>query len=112
MIEIPSSVEFIGENCFRGCESLCEITFESGSKLQRIEEEAFRLNNLKMIEIPSSVEFIGEFCFSECQSLYDVRFEGHVREIEVMAFPTRFEDIVKNAEDIGSGYGEKCCGVA
>jgi hypothetical protein len=37
-IVIPSSVEMLGERCFSGCRSLSSITFESGSRLSRIEE--------------------------------------------------------------------------
>jgi predicted DsbA family dithiol-disulfide isomerase len=36
-IEIPSSVEIICENCFLQCKSLKSVTFESGSRLSRIE---------------------------------------------------------------------------
>jgi hypothetical protein len=32
-INIPASIEIIGEECFAACESLSSITFESGSKL-------------------------------------------------------------------------------
>jgi hypothetical protein len=72
---IPSSVEVIGDDCFYECKSLCEVTFETGSKLQRIETLAFRETGLKKMTIPSSVEVIGEFCFSSCESLSEVTFE-------------------------------------
>jgi hypothetical protein len=42
VITIPSNVSVIGERCFDRCLHLQEITFETGSKLQRIEKEAFR----------------------------------------------------------------------
>ena len=45
-IEIPASVEEIGEACFSGCFSECaylaSVTFLPGSSLKRIEKEAFR----------------------------------------------------------------------
>jgi hypothetical protein len=85
-IRIPSNVEFIGANCFRQCHSLCEVIFESGSKLQRIEEYAFHGTGVKMIRIPSSVEFIGKECFSWCGSLCEITFEGNVKLIENDAF--------------------------
>jgi hypothetical protein len=39
---IPSSVVVLGEGSFSGCESLASVTFESGSRLERIEESAFQ----------------------------------------------------------------------
>jgi hypothetical protein len=85
---IPSSVESIGKYCFDGCGFLCEVTFEFGSKLQRIEKEAFRETHLKTIRIPASVELIGESCFDACHSLYDVVFEfgSKLQRIEESAF--------------------------
>jgi hypothetical protein len=87
-IRIPSSVEFIGEECFLMCESLCEATFERGSKLQRIEKSAFGRSGLKVIRIPSSVEFIGEKCFRMCESLCEVTFErgSKLQRIEKSTF--------------------------
>jgi hypothetical protein len=85
-ITIPSSVEVIGENSFSWCRSLSEVTFERGSKLQRIEELAFYLTGLKKITIPSSVEVIGENCFQSCESLCEVTFEGSVRGLAKKAF--------------------------
>jgi hypothetical protein len=41
MIEIPSSVKFIGNSCFSECMSLDQIKFESGIKLQHFHEYAF-----------------------------------------------------------------------
>jgi hypothetical protein len=58
-IVIPRSVEVIGTNCFDGCKSLRSITFESSSKLKRIEASAFEdCESLKGILIPKSVEFV------------------------------------------------------
>ena len=64
-VEIPASVEEIGEGCFR-CSSLSRVTFASGSALKRIGKEAFReCEELLELEIPASVEEIGEGCFWE-----------------------------------------------
>jgi hypothetical protein len=71
----PSSVDAIGKFCFWGCKSLCEVTFETGSKLERIEKQAFSWTRLKKMTIPSSVEVSGEDCFSSCGSLCEVTFE-------------------------------------
>jgi hypothetical protein len=36
-IDIPASVEFVGEGCVAGCISLPSLTFEFGSRLLLIE---------------------------------------------------------------------------
>jgi hypothetical protein len=83
-IQIPSSVEIVGEHCFWECISLDEVTFESGCKLQRIEKQAFGESCVKAIRIPSNVEIIGENCFHNCQFLSEVTFESgcKLRRIE------------------------------
>jgi hypothetical protein len=77
-------VEFIGEDCFSGCKGLRKITFETGSKLQRIEKRAFTWTSIEeTIQIPSSVEFIGEYCFSSCKGLRKVTLEEDSRLSEI-----------------------------
>jgi hypothetical protein len=110
MIRIPSSVEFLGKECFYGCESLCEVTFESGSKLKRIEEHGFEGNCVSMIQIPSSVEFLGTGCFWGCNWLREVTFEGNIREIGCRAFDTCLLKCVKVPRGVKLNYEfpEKC----
>jgi hypothetical protein len=87
-ITIPSRIKSIAQYCFSNCKSLCEIKFEAGSKLQRIEAGAFYLTALKTIQIPSSVLSIDGNCFGYCKSLYEVTFEAgsKLEEIGNMAF--------------------------
>jgi hypothetical protein len=40
-ISIPSSIEFIGDDCFCNCSSLSSLRFDSWSKLSRIGHRAF-----------------------------------------------------------------------
>jgi hypothetical protein len=72
---IPSSVKSLGKGCFSWCKSLSSVTFESLSKLVRIEEFAFFQSGLVCIVIPSSVASFGHECFSNCQRLRSVTFE-------------------------------------
>jgi hypothetical protein len=73
---IPSSVEVIGEGGFFNCAELSDVTFEPGSKLQKMEAWTFfSCASLQRIRIPSSVEVIGDRCFATCISLIDVTFE-------------------------------------
>jgi hypothetical protein len=64
------------------------VTFESGSRLERIEEHAFSGSGLKSILIPSSVVVLGKESFRECKSLESVTFESGSRleRIEEFAF--------------------------
>jgi hypothetical protein len=82
-IIIPSSVEVLGEKCFYECRSLSLVTFESGSRLSRIEKLAFYRTGLIEIIIPSSVEVLGDGCFYECRSLSSVTFESGSKLREV-----------------------------
>jgi hypothetical protein len=87
-IVIPASVEEIGAKCFAECRSLISVTFESGSRLSRIAEEAFSETGLIEIVIPASVEEIRAKCFAECGSLSSMTFEGRsrLRKVDGTAF--------------------------
>jgi hypothetical protein len=52
-IRILNNVENIGENCFYACASLCEVVFESDSKLKKISDFAFFGSGIESIQIPS-----------------------------------------------------------
>jgi hypothetical protein len=56
-IVIPSNVEILGSSCFRECELLLSISFESNSRLKRIESQAFYGCHLSIV-IPSTVVFV------------------------------------------------------
>jgi hypothetical protein len=64
------------------------VTFESGSRLERIEESAFQSSGLKSIVIPSSAVVLGKSSFRDCRSLESVTFESGSRleRIEESAF--------------------------
>jgi hypothetical protein len=85
-IAIPSGCEEIGEFCFCGCRSLCEVIFGREAKLRRIQGRAFRETGLRRIAIPSRVEEIGEHCFNACGSLVYVRFNGIVARLAETVF--------------------------
>jgi hypothetical protein len=72
VISIPNGVEKVGKQC----ESLCEVFFESDSKLKEIGDCAFSRSGFESIRIPSNVEKIGNGCFSFCFHLSEVTFEG------------------------------------
>jgi hypothetical protein len=57
-IQISSDVEILGSSCFSSFESLSSISFESNSRLNRIESKVFLSSLLKSIEIPLNGHFI------------------------------------------------------
>lgn len=91
-IEIPASVEEIGNNSFKNCTSLTAITFEKGSQLKAIRGGGATTDlstkkidyhgtfsgctSLTDIEIPAKVEEIGASAFEGCSSLVTVTFEN------------------------------------
>jgi hypothetical protein len=70
MIQIPSSVTFLGCFCFGQCSHLHVVSFCSGSQLQCISDGAFReCPWLESIVLPSTVKVIGAACFERCWQL-------------------------------------------
>lgn len=84
-IEIPASVENIGAGTFLNCTSLSKVSFETGSRLKKIDGVYYRdysplgafqnCSHLTKIEIPASVEEIGPATFKDCVRLISVDFE-------------------------------------
>jgi len=62
-IAIPSTVDVIGEVCFRMGAALEGIWFEVGLKRVGIEKGAFRGTSLRHIVIPRNVRVLRERCF-------------------------------------------------
>ena len=87
-IEIPASVEIIGQAAFKNCISLTSVTFEEGSHLKTIDGGGYGKSeycylfgafcgckSLISVKIPASVEAIGQAAFQGCTSLTSVTFE-------------------------------------
>jgi hypothetical protein len=58
IVTIPWNIKTLGVACFSKCESLSSISFESNSRLIRIESDAFSFSSLRSIVIPRSVQCI------------------------------------------------------
>jgi hypothetical protein len=69
------AIECDCEFCFSSCKSLTSVTFESDTKLQRIDESAIAESGLRAMQIPASVEMLSKNGFSECISLASVTFQ-------------------------------------
>jgi hypothetical protein len=82
VVEVPRSVIAIGRNCFSNDRSISTITFESGSGLVFIAEDAFSYSYLKSICLPSSTRFVNGGAFLDCQ-IYHLRIEDGNKFLEV-----------------------------
>jgi len=82
---VPESIEKIGQNAFRGCESLENILLPG--ELKEIGWDAFsHCASLKKISIPDSITIIDWNCFEQCEKLETVIIPNSVTEIGVHAF--------------------------
>jgi hypothetical protein len=78
-VTIKQSTIIIGADCFANCELLQVVCFESLSRLERIEKNAFGFSTLKSIIIPQSVRIFGSRCFYGCIALLHLVFEDNSR---------------------------------
>ena len=70
-IQIPSTVETIGQSAFASCVRLKEIVLPEG--VDSISFGAFNdCQVMKMVQLPNSLRFIGELSFANCNSLENV----------------------------------------
>ena len=81
---IPETVKSIGDEVFRGCESLESIVIPNS--VTGIGESAFEHTGLSNINIPESVTEIGNWAFLACNSLKEVRLSESVQRIGASAF--------------------------
>jgi len=96
-IDIPKTVQFIGESAFSDCKSLTNVNLNDGC--WSISEHAFAgCENLQKVEIPSSVEFIREAAFAGCKNLTITFLEDNKRYLQ---------DIIEEQEDIEKQYREE-----
>jgi hypothetical protein len=93
-----------------GVRSIASIKFETGAKLQRIEELVFAKGGLKSIVVPSSIEVLCESCFSGCEALSPITFQSdsHLRRTEISAFGWSglHSIIIPSSVDM---FCESCC---
>ena len=102
-VEIPGSVEVVGEYAFTYCDELEELYLGTGIK--KIEEGAFWMCPwLKSVEIPGSVEVVGEKAFWDCQGLEELRLGAGITRIEENAIPYGVTLVVD-----ADSYAEQWC---
>jgi uncharacterized membrane protein YqaE (UPF0057 family) len=106
---IFSSVKF----CSQVTGELSVVTFERGSRIEKIEKSAFSRTELKSIMIPSSVVVLGKGCFSWCNSLESVQFESDSRLERIEEFAFRWSElrsivIPSSVVILGKGSFSRC----
>lgn len=73
-IVIPSSVKFIGSECFSCCKNLEKVEFHDDSQLKIIDDFAFQNTKLRNITIPRHVVEIKANSFENCKNLQEFNF--------------------------------------
>ena len=84
-VDIPPTIQIIGEGAFSLCESLENVS--GGENVKAIGEDAFSLNS-KLINIPdfSNVEIIMNCAFDGCNSLSQAIISDKLHYVGVFAF--------------------------
>ena len=82
---IPSIVDTIGDQAFRGCNNLTSITIPDS--ITYIGAQTFYgCDNLTSVSIGSGVRFIGNYAFSHCNSLTTITIPDGVISVGTAAF--------------------------
>ena len=74
-IFIPKTVTVVNYQAFYGCSALASITFEEGSQLKTLGQNAFSGTAIKTITLPASLQTLRGAEFSGCTNLEEVIFE-------------------------------------
>ena len=59
----------MGNEAFRCCKTLTDITFQEGSRLEKIGHNCFNWSNIEELYIPGTVTEIGNDAIGYCSSL-------------------------------------------
>lgn len=80
-INIPASVQYIGNSAFNGCTNLEEVVFAENSQLKLIDTAAFNeCAKLSFLELPQSTEQIGNYAFRETK-LTQLHFSENLKKV-------------------------------
>ena len=90
-LNIPKSVNVIGDLCFNGCEALTTVTIPDG--VTKIGDSMFSgCSSLTSVDIPDSVTSIDEWAFYNCENLKNITIPESVAKFGRNAFSTAFWD--------------------
>lgn len=84
-IYIGKDVKEIAVEAFSGCINLKQVIFDEDTKIEKIDDYAFKNCGLISIELPKSLMRLGEGILAECKSLEKLKapFLGYERETEI-----------------------------
>lgn len=86
-VNIPASLQTLGEGCMRSMSDLKTVTFAPGCRLRELPKNCFMLSNrLKNIVLPDGLERIGAESFEGCGSLKEIAIPANVTRIDAGAF--------------------------
>ena len=113
-IEIPDSVEYIGESTFSGCKNL--TTVKLPNSITSLANNVFEYcESLTDLQIPYGVEAIGEFAFGKCINLSNINIPNSVTSIAQYAFDDcnslKSIEIPSSVTDIGVCVFRYCYGL-
>ncbi len=94
---IGKDITYIGKFNFNWCSELQSVTFEEGTKLERIGWGAFGYSSLPAITIPDSVTRIDDYAFYFCSKLTDVTISESSKLTVLGGYA--FTDIFRDAHD-------------
>lgn len=84
-IELPETLEVLGDNTFRGCARLKAISLPG--KIKRINQCCFALcDNLETITLPKNLIGIENAAFYGCKALQSIELPGSLTKIKHFAF--------------------------
>lgn len=100
-VQLPDTLESIGDNAFIGCEFLESISIPEGVK--SIGERAFeRCFALVTVELPQSLETIGRMAFKDCIKLFTITIPSGLKSAGVDAFA--YTPYIENREIMLSNF--------
>ncbi len=83
-IELPETLETIGDHAFENCENLASVVFPEN--LKRIGNSAFKSTGLKTIKLPDSIEAIGDSAFMDCSKVMALKLPSGLKKINPFTF--------------------------
>ena len=103
-VEIPKSVNEIGNSCFKDNKEIKSITIPEGVK--KIGNSCFWDCSLQQVNLPESIKEIGDSCFCNCRNLQQINLPEGLEKIGASAFTfcTRLKQIIipESVKTIGS----------
>jgi hypothetical protein len=105
-VTIPNKVTSIGRSAFYGCSRLASVTFEAGSRVNSIGNEAFQQTSLVSVSLPDSLTSLGGHVFYGVTTLETVATGNGLISLPSFTFSgcTRLKTVTLGAGLLNIGY--------